>query len=213
MRSLVLSLGAATLVIGVAWAQAPGGGGNVPQIPYGQTFKDFQFPLYQDGQLKATLAAISAKGVTINRAEATELKIELYDQGKTTTTITSPKADLYLADRRMRTKDTVLIERTNMEATAQTCDFDLTNKKYLLRENVKVILKDFDTSFKRPPASTASSTPSSGTTPPSGNTASPAPSPTPEPNPTRNDSMIDTPGAYANTNVTAPPTPPSTVTP
>jgi hypothetical protein len=196
--------------VGVAWAQAPGSGGVVPQIPYGQTFKDFQFPLYQDGQLKATLAAISAKGVTINRAEATELKIELYDQGKVTTTITSPKADLYLADRRMRTKDTVLIERADMEATAQTCDFDLTNKKYLLRENVKVILKNFDASFKRPPTGTAAAIPSSDATPASGNNASPAPSSIAPP--LRNDSMIDTPGAYANTNITAPPTP-STVTP
>ena len=68
MRSLVLSIGTVALVVGVAWAQAPGSG-NIPQIPYGQTFKDFQFPLYQDGKLKATIAALSAKGVTINRAE------------------------------------------------------------------------------------------------------------------------------------------------
>jgi hypothetical protein len=215
MRSLVLSLGAISLVIGVAWAQAPAGGGNVPQIPYGQTFKDFQFPLYQDGQLKATLAAISAKGVTINRAETTELKIELYDQGKVTTTITSPKADLYLAERQMRTKNTVLIERADMEATAQTCDFDLTNKKYLLRENVRVILKNFDASFKPSSAASSPSVPSKGPAPSAGGNAAATPSPAVlAPHPARNDSMLDTPGAYANTNMTpAPPPPPSTVTP
>ena len=217
MRSLVLSLGAASLVIGTTWAQAPASGGNVPQIPYGQTFKDFQFPLYQDGQLKATIAAITAKGVTLNRAEATELKIDLYDLGKVTTTITSPKADLYVADRRMRTKNTVLIERADMEATAQTCDFDQINKKYLLRENVRVILKNFDIGSKPPSTGSSPPTPANGPTP-APTTITPvaaAPSPAAIPsNPVRNDSMPDIPGAYANTNVTpTPPPPPNTVTP
>jgi hypothetical protein len=215
MRSLVLSIGTVALIAGVAWAQAPAGGGNVPQIPYGQTFKDFQFPLYQDGQLKAILAALSAKGVTINRAETTELKIDLYDQGKVTTTITSPNADLYLAERRMRTKNTVLIERADMEATAQTCDFDLISKKYLLRENVKVILKNFDIAPKPSASGASSPTPSTGPAPGPGDSPGSTPSPAIlTPHPVRNDSAFDTPGAYANTNVApAPSSPPSTVTP
>jgi len=205
MRSLVLSIGSLILVIGVAWAQTSGGG-NSPTIPYGQTFKDFQFPLYQDGQLKATLSAVSAKGTTLNRAETTDLKIELYDTGKTTasTIITSPKADIYLADRRMRTKNTVLIARDDMEVTAQSCDFDLLNKKYYLHDNVRVTLKNFDASFKTPPAP-APATPGASVTPAS----APAPSAS---NPSANSSPLDTPGAYANTNL-APTPPPSPVHP
>jgi hypothetical protein len=213
MRSLVLSMGVMALVAGAAWAQAPGGGGATPQIPYGQTFKDFQFPIYDKGELKAMMAAITAKGVTLNRAEATELKIELYDQGKVTTTITSPKADLYVADHRMRTQNTVLIERADMEATAQSCDFDQTNKKYLLRDNVRVVLKNFDISFNRPPAGAASPAPVNP--PASDDNTRPAPSPRiATPNPPLNDSTMETPGAYANTNVApTPSSPPGTVTP
>ena len=143
MRPFLLSLSLCALALTATWADAPGGP-NLPQIPFGQVYKDFQFPLYQNGQLSATFSAISATGVTINRAETVDLKIDLYTNGKVTTTITSPKADLYVADRIMRTKNTVQIERTDLEATAQTCDFDLVTKKYQLRQNVKVLLKHFD---------------------------------------------------------------------
>ena len=81
---------------------------------------------------------------TVNRAETTDLKIDLYTNGKVTTTILSPKADLYVAERVMRTKNTVQVERADLEATAQACDFDLINKKYILRQNVHVLLKNFD---------------------------------------------------------------------
>jgi len=220
MRPLVLSIGTLVLALGAAWAQTPGGR-LTPQIPFGQTFKDFHFPYYENGQLKVMLSAVSAKGTTINRAEATELKIDLYDDGKITTTVTSPKADLYIAEQRMRTKNTVLIERADMEASAQSCDFDLPNKRYQLHENVKVVLKSFDATFKTPtpggeaPAAAPAAAPSS-----------PAPRPresapvipplslVPSPSlPAHNSgSLLDTPGAYANTN-TAPANPPANVNP
>jgi len=201
-------LGICTCLLSAAWAQTGTGGG--PQIPYGQTFKDFQFPNYQNGQLNSMLSAASAKGITLNRAETTDLKIQFYSNGKVITTVTSPKADLYLSERIMRTKNTVLIERADMEATAQTCDFNLQTKKYLLRDNVKVILKNFDSGLhtpkpKSPDNSRASNTPSS----------TPAPlldipsnlSLTPGASPRNNNSLLDSPGAYANTNVA--PTPSS----
>ncbi len=200
MRLLVLSIGTLlTLVLGIAWAQTPTGSGTTAQIPYGQTFKNFQFPHYQDGELKATLSAVSAKGTTINRAEATELKIELYDQGKVTTTVTSPKADLYLAELRMRTKNTVQIERADMEASAQTCDFDLVTKKYTLRENVKVTLKNFDSNFKSHSGSLSPTSSPGAITPPTHTVPTHAPL-TLTPNPSQDNSLLDTPGAYANTN-------------
>jgi hypothetical protein len=210
MRFLILSV-CSFLILGVAWAQTPSGSNNAPSIPFGQTFKDFQYPDYQNGELKATLSAVSAKGTTINRAETTELKIELYEAGKVTTTITSPKADLYLADKRMSTQNTVQIVRADMEATAQNCDFDLTTKKYLLRENVKVTLKNFDISPK-PSSSVNSPAPPSRPSAP-GDLTTPPPSPlSPIPSNSEHDSLLDSPGAYASTN-SAPTSPSNTVKP
>lgn len=210
MRPFLFSLGAGLLALSAAWAQAPGGsGGNVPQIPFGQTYKDFQFPLYQNGHLAYTLSAVSAKGITINRAETTDLRIDIYTDDKVTTTITSPKADLYVADRIMRTKNTVQIERADMEATAQTCDFDLNAKKYLLRENVKVILKHFDAGAS---PKTTTATQSQGSTPDTSTSSAPAPGPEPDaplnPQGTHSsESLLDMPGSYANTNVAPIPAP------
>ena len=213
MRPFLLSPAAGVLVLSLASSQVSLGSGEntgLPQIPFGQTYKDFQFPLYQNGQLSATLSAVSAQGMTINRAQATDLKIDLYTNGKVTTTITSPKADLYIADRIMRTKNTVQIERVDMEATAQSCDFDLGTKKYQLRDHVKVTLKNFDTSIT-PKTSRPSAT--SPSTPLSDLPGAPAPETPPVPNPDSDrphggDSLLDIPGAYGTTN-TAPiqPTP------
>jgi lipopolysaccharide export system protein LptC len=146
MRPLLLSATACILLLGAVSAQNTGDSGSAPQLPVGQTFKEFEFPDYENGQLKATLYASQATGITLNRAEASDVKIQIYDNGAVTTTVTSPKADLYVNERIMRTKNTVQIERADMEATSQDCDFDLKDKKYILRTNVKVLLKHFDIS-------------------------------------------------------------------
>jgi hypothetical protein len=183
---------------GAAQAQSQSGmsdSSSVTQLPVGQIYKDFQFPLYQDGQLKFTLAATEAKGITINRAETTDVKIDLYDAGKVTTTITSPQADIYVADRKMRTNHTVRIERADLEATSQICDFDLISKQYLLRTNVKVTLKNFDASsgLGGKPVATQGGAPVP-TTPP--RPAVPRIAPIPA-SAAGNDSLIDSPGAYS----------------
>lgn len=197
MRPLLLSLGACILVLGATWAQNTSDGGNMPQLPVGQTFKQFEFPIYQEGKLKATLDATEARGITLNRAETTDLKIQIYDNGAVTTTITSPKADLYVNEQKMRTKNTVQIERADMEATSRDCDFDLKTKKYLLRTNVKVILKHFDVSLN----------PAPGAAPLPASTHAPVPA---LPHPARsNDSLFDSPGSYADTN--SAPIPPSSI--
>src|ERR1700761_2483617 len=126
MRRPVLSwgLGACVMLAGVALAQnaaAPG----------------------PDGQLHYSCYAVQATGITLNRAEADDLRIEVYENGQKTTTITSPKADLYVAEQKMRTKNTVRIERADMEATSQDCDFYVKQKNFFLRTNVKVLLKHF----------------------------------------------------------------------
>jgi len=194
MRPLLLSLGACVLVLGPAWAQNAGDSESMPQLPVGQTFKQFEFPVYQDGKLKYTLNATEAKGITLNRAETSNLKIDVYDNGAVTTTITSPKADLYVAEQKMRTKNTVQIERSDMEATSQDCDFDVKTKKFLLRTNVRVLLKHFDLTLT--PANGAAS-PIVSTSKPIG--ASPAAGPAAAPAP-GNEPPLPTPGPTSDTN-------------
>jgi hypothetical protein len=185
------------------------------QLPVGQVYKDFAFPYFQNGQMAYTLSAREAKGITLNKAEAIDLKIEVYDQGKVTTTITSPSADLYIADRKMRTKNTVQIERTDssMAASGQTCDFDLSTKKYLLRGNVKVTLKNFDSDLtpRSPAALAAPTTLPVAPAPVPGDTSHATVPPlsfdsTPTPN---TNSAGDTSGTYTPTNA-APIAPPVT---
>ena len=140
---------------------------------------------------------MTATGITLNRAETTDLKIDLYDDGAVTTTVTSPDADLYVSEQKMRTKNTVLIERADMTATAQTCDFDLKTKKYILRNKVTVLLKHFDLGTN--PANGAAPTPAS-------NHAASPPSPAPA---NSSDSLLESPGsasAAANSSPQASPT-------
>jgi hypothetical protein len=195
MRLLILSVAGGLVLAGVAWAQSSGsgsGGGSgsgFGQLPVGQVYKDFQFPYYENGVLKFTLTADEAKGRTVNRAETTNLKIDIYENGKVTTTITSPQADLYVADRKMRTHDTVLISRADMDATSQLCDFDLAEKQYTLRKNVKVTLKNFDAGKSTPTPAAAAAGP-----------APIQPAPVPAESAERDEMLLNTPGAYSSTN-------------
>ena len=198
MRYLFLIVGVCILVLGVSQAQTTNAGrtgsisGGAQQVPVGQIFRNFVFPDYENGQLKATLSASQAEGITQNRAETLNLVIKLYDGAtqKPTTTITSPKADLLLADHKMRTKNTVRVERSDMVATAQTCDFDQLNKKYTMRINVRVVLKNFDAGAVTKPPSTPDTSPKSA----------PAPQPAPSSSVNPNASILDSPGSFSDTN-------------
>jgi hypothetical protein len=208
MRPHTLSAGlvACLLLAGVALAQNAGDGNrNAPTLPVGQTFKQFEFPVYQDGQLKYTLYATEATGITLNRAETTDLKIEVYDNGEKTTTITSPKADLYVAEQKMRTKNTVLIERADMEATSQDCDFNVKAKQFLLRTHVKVLLKHFDVGA----GSGGPATPAAPAPPATDVTSLPDNTPTTQPPaaPPTDQSILPSPGAYSDTNAAPLPSP------
>jgi len=209
MRRPFLSwgLGACVLLAGVALAQNAGTGANTMRLPVGQTFKEFTFPVYgPDGGLRYSFFATEATGVTINRAEADNLRIEVYENGAKTTTITSPKADLYVAEQKMRTKNTVQIVRADMEATSQDCDFDVKAKNFFLRTNVKVLLKHFDVGGGSPgtPKKTAAAPGLLPGIPPAATThhkGSPMPT---------DDSILPSPGAYSDTN--AVPLPPDSTT-
>jgi hypothetical protein len=196
MRPLVLSVGICTCVLGAAWAQTDNDAAPTQQVPVGQTFRNFEFPIYQDGQKKASLTASQATGITQNRAETKDVKIEIYDNAVVTTTITSPQADLYVAEQKMRTSHTVQIERSDMEATAQNCDFDLKTKKYILRTNVKVTLKNFDPGTSLTPAASSSASPASAATKTPGATSSLM---TPR-SLLNSDSMPESPGTMSLTN-------------
>jgi hypothetical protein len=203
MRLLILILELCVLTPGAAWAQPAGEDNSAPQLPVGQVFKQFEFPAYQDGKLKYTLYATEAKGITLNRAETTDLKIDVYDNGAITTTITSPKADLLVNEQKMRTKNTVQIEREDMTATSQTCDFDVKSKKFVMRTNVKVVLKHFDFSVgpdgpAPKPASEPGKAASDAAPVPS---AAPAPDVPVTPPPAHSpDSLLTSPGSYGDTN-------------
>jgi hypothetical protein len=189
-----------------ALAQTGSGGGGVPQIPYGQSYRNFEFPLYENGQLKWKLSATQALGVSLNRAEVTDMKIEVYTDDKVTMTVTSPKADLYSSDRRLRTKNTVRVVRSNMEATSQRCDFDLVTKQYVLRDNVRVVLKNFDATSGLGPAGKTASGPSDH-----GSVAPPRPAFGPVPPHGNDSSLLDSPGSFSNSTNVGPiaPVPPA----
>jgi hypothetical protein len=203
MRLFILSLGACTLALGAVFAQNSGESESGPQLPVGQTNKQFEFPDYENGTLKATFFATEATGITLNRADAKNVKIQVYNNGSVTTTITSPDADIYLLhEKKMRTKNTVQIERDDLTATSQDCDFDLNTKKYVLRTNVKVLLKHFDIG-----GSSANNT--NTATSPKPAAAIPAPTPAPSHPAQTTDLLQDSPGSYANTNSDSAPIPPS----
>jgi hypothetical protein len=198
------------LLAGATEAQTSGDSGNMPQLPVGQSFKQFEFPVYADGKIKYTLFAIEAKGITLNRAETTELKIDVFDeQGQKTTTITSPKADLYVAEQKMRTKNTVCIERADMEATSQNCDFDVKNKRFLMRTNVKVLLKHFDVgkglgNTNAPAATSPGGEASSAATAPAGTATDDTSASRPIAPSHPDESILPSPGAYSSDTNAAP---------
>jgi hypothetical protein len=210
MRLPTLSrvLGASVLLAGFALAQTTE---SSQILPVGQTFKNFTYPVYGlDGQLHYSFVAVTATGITLNRAEADQLEIDVFENGQKlpATVITSPKADLYVAERKMRTKNTVKIERADMEATAQECDFSATTKKYLLRTNVRVLLKHFDVGGSSTPGAPKSGAPK--TLPPLANANAATPPAPGTPRPPTDDSILPSPGAYSDTNAAPLPPPGST---
>jgi hypothetical protein len=202
MRLLTLSL-AGVLVVAFAAARAqssassspPPSSSDVTQLPVGQVYKDFAYPYWENGQLKFTMSATEATGITINRAECSNLKIDLYTDGKVTTTITSPDADIYVADRKMRTHHTVKIDRADLVATSQFCDFDMADKQYTLRDHVKVTLLHFDMKAATP-GQTANG-PMGVPLPASPTSRAPLPA-------TGADSLLESPGSYSTGTNNAP---------
>jgi hypothetical protein len=213
MRPLILSVAGwlgwsgAMLAQTPAPSAAPSDSAGISQLPVGQVYKEFQFPYYQAGLLKFVLTASDATGVTLNRADTHNLKIELYDQGKVTTTITSPDADLYVADRKMRTHNTVQVTRPDLVATSKLCDFDLLSKQYVMRTNVKVTLLHFDAgqSTSGHPADPSVAAAPAPPKPPAEPDSIPRPVVPPPPSvPNGEGDLIDSPGAYSNPNAPLP---------
>ena len=211
MRPLVLSMGICICVLGVAWAQSANDAGPAQTVPVGQSFFKFEFPFYENGKLKWTATASKATGITQNRAEAMDIKIKIYDGDTVTTTIPSPQADIYVSERKMRSSHTVQIERADMEATSQNCDFDMGNKKYILRNNVKVTLKNFDpgTSLNGAPGTSGTPTASSQDATKAPDNSTPVTTSPRTPRSLLNsDSLPESPGTASTNSAPMPPTSP-----
>lgn len=112
----------------------------------GQVTKGFTLPQYQDGKQTAMISGDEARVISVNRTEITGLKVDLYEDGKVTTTITSPKSDYWNADNKMRTRYGVEIKRPDMTVSAQTMEWEIKEQRGVLRQNVKVVINTLDLS-------------------------------------------------------------------
>ena len=73
-------------MLGTAWtlAQNSGDSTGAPQLPVGQTFKQFEYPIYQDGQAEGHDQRRRRDGHHPQpRAKPSDLNIEIYDPGTT----------------------------------------------------------------------------------------------------------------------------------
>lgn len=145
-------------------SKSPTGG-----MTQGQVTKGFTLPQYQDGKPTAMISGEEARVISVNRTEITGLKVDLYEDGKVTTTITSPKSDYWTADNKMRTRFGVQISRADMVITAQTMEWEVKEQRGVLRQNVKVVLNSLDlaapAASPSPNATTPITTPAPGTEP------------------------------------------------
>lgn len=170
----IVILGISVLLAGVAVssAQQPkpepakSPTGNMTQ---GQVTKGFTLPQYTDGKLTAMINGGEARVISVNRTEITALRVDLYEDGKVATTITSPKSDYWNADNKMRTRFGVEIVRSDMTVTAQTMEWEIKEQRGVLRQNVKVVLNSLDLAkpaeTPNPAASAPLGVPAPGTEP------------------------------------------------
>jgi len=133
---LSLILGLVTIAVVLAQSSAP----------VGSTIKGFTWPQRNEaGELEANLTGDEARVISVNRTEVVNAKLERYNSdGKVTLTITSPQCDLWVMDHRVSTKNGVRMETPEMIVTAQQMDWETTEKRGVLRHNVRVVLPNLN---------------------------------------------------------------------
>ncbi|ACD83008.1 hypothetical protein [Candidatus Methylacidiphilum infernorum] len=112
-----------------------------PSLPLGAVVKNFVLPQRNaNGKLQATIQGEEAVAVSVNRIEIRKMKIELFDNDQPTTTILSPRCDLWKLDNRLSTKNGAEIERKDLKLTSKIMDWEIDNRKGIFRENVRMVL-------------------------------------------------------------------------
>jgi hypothetical protein len=113
--------------------------------PVGQVIKNFSMPQTDaNGAITSMTMGDEAHVISANRTEIRNMKIDLYEGNDVTTVIQSPRCDLWKSINRLRTREGVIIKRPNMEITAQTMDWECADRRGVLRQNVRVIMQDFN---------------------------------------------------------------------
>jgi hypothetical protein len=182
LRALaLLLLGTAVLRAQSPSAPAPTGGPRPPQqvnaMPLGSVIKDFVMPQRNAaGDLTANVTGAEANVVSLNRTLITGLKVELYDDGKVTTTITAPTCDYWTVEKRLSGHDGVLIEKPEARITAAAVDWDFKSQVAILHRNVRVVLPKFAVGAP-PAAKAAQASPAAAPRPASAPTSTPASEP------------------------------------
>lgn len=146
-RIVLLSISALLAGVAVSSAQQPKpepAKSPTSNMTQGQVTKGFTLPQYTDGKLTAMINGGEARVISVNRTEITDLRVDLYEDGKVATTITSPKSDYWNADNKMRTRFGVEIKRPDMIVTSQTMEWEIKEQRGVLRNNVKVVLLSLD---------------------------------------------------------------------
>ncbi len=111
----------------------------------GSVVKGFTLPQHNEaGELEARISGDEATTVSPNRTVIRSLKLELYEGGKSVTTILSPKCDFWFLQGRLNTRDGVTIQRSEFEITAQTMEWEFKEKKGTLQKDVRVVIRNMD---------------------------------------------------------------------
>ncbi|VVM07886.1 hypothetical protein [Methylacidimicrobium tartarophylax] len=110
-------------------------------IPLGSVVKEFRLPQRNtQGALDGMITGREAHAISVNRTEILDMKIELYDQGKISTTILSPRCDLWKLEDRLSTQSGAVVERPDLRLTSQIMDWEVREHRGVFRQNVRVVL-------------------------------------------------------------------------
>jgi hypothetical protein len=117
--------------------------------PVGTVIKGFTLPQRSEkGDPIANISGDQARVVTLNRTEITNLRVELFDDGKPSTFITSSQCDLWRQENRLTTKSGVEIKREGMILEAGSMDWLYKERRGVMRNGVKVVLNNFQLGAK-----------------------------------------------------------------
>lgn len=140
-----VSLSPAFLLLALCWAVilafSERSAADSASIPLGSVVKEFRLPQRNSqGQLDGIITGREARAISVNRTEILDMKIDLYDQGKVSTTILSPRCDLWKLEGRLSTQSGAVIERPDLRLTSQIMDWEVGGHRGVFRQNVRVVL-------------------------------------------------------------------------